>query len=165
MTLFNEINARKIHGERNVFQGLFTNPIYYSIWIVTFIAQIAIVQFGGRWFSTAPLNLEQWLWCLAFGGRINSLKLKLLLVGGLLWGQIVTTIPTSNLPKNFTIGSGEVESADDPFNQDDDMETHEKRSGQILWIRGLTRLQTQVGYKPLNTFHEHSINKMLEKTR
>ncbi|KAI6227302.1 Calcium-transporting ATPase [Aphelenchoides fujianensis] len=132
MTLFNEINARKIHGERNVFQGLFTNPIYYCIWISTMIVQVIIVQYGGRWFSTAPLNLEQWLWCLAFG------------VGDLLWGQIVTSIPTSGLPRSFTIGSGEVESADDIWNNDDDTETHEKRSGQILWIRGLTRLQTQL---------------------
>ena len=31
------------------------------------ILQVVIVQFGGRWFSTAPLNAEQWLWCLAFG--------------------------------------------------------------------------------------------------
>ncbi|CAD5228581.1 unnamed protein product [Bursaphelenchus xylophilus] len=133
MTLFNEINARKIHGERNVFRGLFTNPIFYSIWVVTMITQVIIVQYGGRWFSTAPLNLEQWLWCVAFG------------VGGLLWGQVVTTIPTSGLPRSFTIGSGEVESADDIFNNEyDDAETHEKRSGQILWIRGLTRLQTQL---------------------
>ncbi|KAI6214471.1 Plasma membrane calcium-transporting ATPase 3 [Aphelenchoides besseyi] len=132
MTLFNEINARKIHGERNVFQGLFTNPIYYCIWITTMVCQVIIVQFGGRWFSTAPLNLEQWLWCLAFG------------VGGLLWGQVVTSIPTSGIPRSFTIGSGEVESADEIFNNDDDPETHTKRSGQILWIRGLTRLQTQL---------------------
>ncbi|KAF7637879.1 Calcium-transporting ATPase [Meloidogyne graminicola] len=40
MTLFNEINARKIHGERNVFKGLTTNPIYCVIWISTFIIQI-----------------------------------------------------------------------------------------------------------------------------
>ena len=40
MTLFNEINARKIHGQRNVFIGLFTNPIYYVIWILTFISQV-----------------------------------------------------------------------------------------------------------------------------
>lgn len=40
------------------------------------VAQVFIVQFGGRWFSTAALNLEQWLWCLAFG------------VGVLLWGQV-----------------------------------------------------------------------------
>ena len=40
MTLFNEINARKIHGQRNVFVGLFTNPIYYTIWLATFIGQV-----------------------------------------------------------------------------------------------------------------------------
>lgn len=43
MTLFNEINARKIHGQRNVFEGLFTNPIFYTIWIFTFISQVIIV--------------------------------------------------------------------------------------------------------------------------
>ncbi|XGW27763.1 hypothetical protein V3C99_007945 [Haemonchus contortus] len=132
MTLFNEINARKIHGERNVFSGLFSNPIYYIIWISTFVSQILIVQFGGRWFSTAALNIEQWLWCLALG------------VGTLLWGQLVTSIPTGSLPENMTIGSGEAP-ANDPLMPDyEDPDTHEKRSGQILWVRGLTRLQTQV---------------------
>ena len=77
MTLFNEINARKIHGERNVFVGLFTNPIFVTIWIGTLFLQVVIVEFGGRWFSTAPLTLEQWLWCLAFG------------VGSLLWAQVL----------------------------------------------------------------------------
>ncbi|KAK6111371.1 calcium-translocating P-type ATPase PMCA-type [Brugia pahangi] len=133
MTLFNEINARKIHGERNIFTGLFSNPIYYVIWIATMIAQIFIVQFGGRWFSTAALNLEQWLWCLAFG------------VGVLLWGQVVTTIPTSGLPKNMAIGGGDVTSTENILSGEyEDSATHEKRSGQILWIRGLTRLQTQL---------------------
>ena len=45
MTLFNEINARKIHGQRNVFIGLFTNPIYYVIWIATFVGQVNKVYF------------------------------------------------------------------------------------------------------------------------
>lgn len=40
MTLFNEINARKIHGQRNVVEGLFTNPIFYTIWIFTMISQV-----------------------------------------------------------------------------------------------------------------------------
>ena len=40
MTLFNEINARKIHGQRNVFEGIFTNPIYYCIWIATAASQV-----------------------------------------------------------------------------------------------------------------------------
>ena len=47
MTLFNEINARKIHGQRNVFIGLFTNPIYYVIWIATFVGQVNTVPFQG----------------------------------------------------------------------------------------------------------------------
>lgn len=40
MTLFNEFNARKIHGQRNVFQGIFTNPIFYTIWIMTCLSQV-----------------------------------------------------------------------------------------------------------------------------
>uniref|UniRef100_A0A915D7F1 P-type Ca(2+) transporter n=1 Tax=Ditylenchus dipsaci TaxID=166011 RepID=A0A915D7F1_9BILA len=117
MTLFNEINARKIHGERNVFQGLFTNPIYYCIWIATMASQVVIVQIGGRWFSTAALISNN-----GYGSYLHSHQ---------------------GLPKNLTIGGGEVESTDNIFNEYEDDETHEKRSGQILWIRGLTRLQTQ----------------------
>lgn len=41
MTLFNEINARKIHGQRNVFKGIFTNPIFYVIWILTAGLQVS----------------------------------------------------------------------------------------------------------------------------
>ena len=40
MTLFNEINARKIHGQRNVFEGLNRNPVFIGIWIGTFLAQV-----------------------------------------------------------------------------------------------------------------------------
>lgn len=40
MTLFNEINARKIHGQRNVFEGIFTNPIFYGIWVATAASQV-----------------------------------------------------------------------------------------------------------------------------
>ncbi len=40
MTLFNEINSRKLHGERNVFKGIFGNPFFYCIWIGSFCAQV-----------------------------------------------------------------------------------------------------------------------------
>lgn len=49
--------------------------------------QVIIVQYGDLAFSTKGLNLEQWLWCLFFG------------FGTLLWGQIVTTVPTRKIPK------------------------------------------------------------------
>uniref|UniRef100_A0A6G1SG14 Calcium-transporting ATPase n=1 Tax=Aceria tosichella TaxID=561515 RepID=A0A6G1SG14_9ACAR len=138
MTLFNEINSRKIHGERNIFQGLFTNPIFYSIIIITAVSQVFIVQYGGVAFSTAALTLEQWLWCIFFG------------VGVLVWGQLITTIPTKKIPKKFTWGSGppdEMMNVTSSLVEDGSsgsLSQDMKRSGQILWIRGLTRLQTQV---------------------
>jgi len=42
MTLFNEVNARKIHGQRNVFEGLNRNVVFITIWICTFVAQVDI---------------------------------------------------------------------------------------------------------------------------
>jgi hypothetical protein len=138
MTLFNEVNSRKIHGERNIFEGLFSNPIFYGILIVTAIAQIVIVQFGGRPFNTAALTVEQWMWCVLFG------------FGVLLWGQLITTIPTKRIPKRFTWGSGppeEIMDATSSLAEDGSsgsLSQDVKRTGQILWIRGLTRLQTQL---------------------
>lgn len=42
MTLFNEVNARKIHGQRNVFEGLNRNPVFMAVWIGTFIGQVGL---------------------------------------------------------------------------------------------------------------------------
>lgn len=41
MQLFNEINSRKIHGERNVFAGIFRNLIFCSVVLGTFISQVS----------------------------------------------------------------------------------------------------------------------------
>ena len=41
MTLFNEINSRKIHGERNILEGIDRNPIFYCIWITTLFLQVS----------------------------------------------------------------------------------------------------------------------------
>ncbi|CAG9759318.1 unnamed protein product [Ceutorhynchus assimilis] len=136
MTLFNEFNARKIHGQRNIFEGIFTNPIFYTIWVGTTASQVVIIQYGGMAFSTKALTLEQWCWCLFFG------------IGTLLWGQLVTTIPTRKIPKILSWGRGHPEEyteaitiGEEKFDSDSDKKP---RAGQILWIRGLTRLQTQL---------------------
>lgn len=42
MTLFNEINARKIHGQRNVIEGLHSNPMFIGIWLGTLIGQVCL---------------------------------------------------------------------------------------------------------------------------
>merc|ERR1719309_1478950 len=93
MTLFNEINARKIHGQRNVFRGFFSNWIYYTIWIGTFLSQILIIEVGGVAFSTTKLNAEQWIWCIFFAS------------GTLVWQQIITSIPIGSFGKSMELGS------------------------------------------------------------
>ncbi|KAI1234333.1 hypothetical protein IHE44_0003375 [Lamprotornis superbus] len=121
MQLFNEINARKIHGERN----------------------IVIVQFGGKPFSCSPLQLDQWMWCVFIG------------LGELVWGQVIATIPTSRL--KFLKEAGRLtekeEVPEEELNEDVEEIDHaerELRRGQILWFRGLNRIQTQI--EVVNTF-------------
>jgi Ca2+ transporting ATPase len=70
-------------------------------------------------------------------------------VGTLIWGQIVTTIPTRSIPKIFSWGRGNAEEYTEAIHNLDDrhydpLDEKKPRAGQILWIRGLTRLQTQV---------------------
>jgi len=40
MTLFNEINARKIDGSTNVFSGLHRSRMFVIIWTASFILQV-----------------------------------------------------------------------------------------------------------------------------
>ncbi|KAM9759912.1 plasma membrane calcium-transporting ATPase 2 isoform 5-T9 [Menidia menidia] len=153
MQLFNEINARKIHGERNVFDGIFRNPIFCSIVFGTFAVQIVIVQFGGKPFSCQPLNLEKWMWCVFLG------------LGELVWGQVIATIPNSRL--RFLRRAGQLTQKDElpeeDVNEDNEEIDHaerELRRGQILWFRGLNRIQTQI--RVVNAFRS-SLYEGLEK--
>ncbi|CAN0061213.1 unnamed protein product [Lampetra planeri] len=135
MQLFNEINARKIHGERNVFHGVFRNPIFCSIVMGTFILQIMIVQFGGKPFSCTGLSLEHWLWCVFLG------------LGELLWGQLIASVPSHRLKFLREAGKGSTEEEQRPGEEDEEEIDHaerELRRGQILWFRGLNRIQTQI---------------------
>ncbi|KAK6320801.1 hypothetical protein J4Q44_G00077770 [Coregonus suidteri] len=154
MQLFNEINARKIHGERNVFDGIFRNPIFCSIVFGTFAIQIVIVQFGGKPFSCTPLNLEKWGWCTFLG------------LGELVWGQVIATIPNSKL--RFLRGAGQLTKknempGDEDMSEDNEEIDHaerELRRGQVLWFRGLNRIQTQI--RVVNAFRS-SLYEGLEK--
>ncbi|CAB1353177.1 unnamed protein product [Coregonus sp. 'balchen'] len=132
MQLFNEINARKIHGERN----------------------FVIVQFGGKPFSCTPLDLEKWGWCTFLG------------LGELVWGQVIATIPNSKL--RFLRGAGQLTKknempGDEDMNEDNEEIDHaerELRRGQVLWFRGLNRIQTQI--RVVNAFRS-SLYEGLEK--
>nr|CDS31938.1 expressed protein [Hymenolepis microstoma] len=149
MTLFNELNARKIHGQRNVFAGVFNNWIFLVIWIVTMVLQIIIVEFGGYAFSTHGLDLNQWMWCLFFG------------IGELVWGQLVISVPDSIIPvckckKSVEPEPEEPEEEGDIEEEPSGTPSEEDETavkGQILWLRGLNRLQTQMQtLKVVNAF-------------
>lgn len=125
-----------------------------------------IVQFGGKPFSCVGLSIEQWLWCvfLGFGcliwGQVSLKTLSLLLCCCFLEGfiilcdtttQLITTIPTSRLKFLKTAGHG-TQKEEIPEEELEDMESldeidhaeMELRRGQVLWCRGLNRIQTQV---------------------
>ncbi|CAO2636939.1 Plasma membrane calcium-transporting ATPase 4 [Lemmus lemmus] len=141
MQLFNEINSRKIHGEKNVFAGIYRNAIFCSVVLGTFICQILIVEFGGTPFSCTSLSLEQWMWCLFIG------------FGELLWGQVISAIPTQSLKflKEAGHGAAKDEITKDAEGLEEiDLAEMELRRGQVLWVRGLNRIQTQI--EVINTF-------------
>jgi Ca2+ transporting ATPase len=66
MQLFNEINARKLFGEINVFAGFFANPLFLVIWVGTIVIQVLAVQFLGRWVRVTDSGCtpEQWVWTM-----------------------------------------------------------------------------------------------------
>uniref|UniRef100_A0A671S372 Calcium-transporting ATPase n=1 Tax=Sinocyclocheilus anshuiensis TaxID=1608454 RepID=A0A671S372_9TELE len=153
MQLFNEINARKIHGERNVFEGIYRNPIFCCVVLGTFALQIIIVQFGGKPFSCTALTIDQWLWCVFIG------------VGELLWGQFISAVPTHRLKFLKEAGHGipKEDIPEEVLTEGADEIDHaemEMRRGQILWFRGLNRIQTQI--KVVNAFRS-SLYEGLEK--
>ncbi|XP_014668842.1 PREDICTED: plasma membrane calcium-transporting ATPase 3-like [Priapulus caudatus] len=148
-TVAGEEATKAVHKDKSVLQakltklaiqigyfgeGILGNPIFYGIWIGTMVAQVIIVQYGGIAFSCSSLTAEQWLWCVFLG------------CGDLLWGQVVTSMPSKSLSKKFfSCGSQPPEEVEPSAG---DLTTRPSidgvRSGQILWLRGLTRLQTQV---------------------
>lgn len=65
--VFNEINARRINNEMNVFKGLTDNPLFGCILLFTCVAQYLLVTFGGDFVRTVPLNQEQWIKCILLG--------------------------------------------------------------------------------------------------
>ncbi|KAL3005407.1 hypothetical protein AAZX31_08G218700 [Glycine max] len=64
--IFNEFNARK-PDEMNVFRGVTKNKLFVGIVGVTFILQIIIIEFLGKFTSTVRLDWKLWLASLGIG--------------------------------------------------------------------------------------------------
>ena len=81
MQLFNEINARKIHGERNVFKGIFNNYVFCGILAGTAVTQV--IEFKSIKIFTIFRNLFKRI----FFGR-DYLPLKIFNLDDMITGKI-----------------------------------------------------------------------------
>jgi P-type Ca2+ transporter type 2B len=79
MTLFNELNSRKLNGEVNVLAGITRNPTFIVILLFSIVIQVIVVQLGDLAIQTAPLDGPQWGVCIAlgFGGMVWQLFINL----------------------------------------------------------------------------------------
>jgi Ca2+-transporting ATPase len=90
MSYVNMINAKASGPRDSVFDGLFTNWYFNSIFVIEIILHCIIVEFGGHVFHLTPLNWKEWLVCIAFA--LGSLP-----VGALLRCVPVKDHTTANL--------------------------------------------------------------------
>lgn len=70
MQIFNEINARSTRFDRGVFTRIGSSPLFIGVIVVTVIAQILIVQYGGGFFRTEPLGLDLWMRSVVIGASM-----------------------------------------------------------------------------------------------
>lgn len=89
MQIFNQFNARKLETELNVFEGMFRNPLFVQITILTIVIQMLMVEFGGKIVKSEPLNMNQNLFCILIGAfeLVVGLAIKFL---PLKWFQCVS---------------------------------------------------------------------------
>eukprot|EP01118_Nematostelium_gracile_P018615 TRINITY_DN832_c0_g1_i2.p1 TRINITY_DN832_c0_g1~~TRINITY_DN832_c0_g1_i2.p1 ORF type:complete len:1035 (-),score=320.40 TRINITY_DN832_c0_g1_i2:105-3209(-) len=71
--LFNEINARVLSDDFNVFRGIHKNPIFGAVLVVSIIIQALLIEFGFAFAHTTSLDALQWLFCIL----VSSLSLPL----------------------------------------------------------------------------------------
>jgi len=65
--IFNEFNARSITDDVDILKGLGKNPMFQIIIAFTVIVQYLIVEYGGEFTKTKPLNAHEWNVCICLG--------------------------------------------------------------------------------------------------
>ena len=66
--VFNVVNARKIYGEWNCFEGMWDrSKIMLGVFGIIIALQVIAVELGGSALSTQGLSWQMWLVCIGFG--------------------------------------------------------------------------------------------------
>ena len=106
MQLTNQINARKLYHEWNVFAGIMSNAYFLVIIVIEAVLQVIFVQFGGSWVGTA--SLPAWLWGLSVAVSIGSFPMQWVVISFRRW-IVSLKKPKTDKPVEIplgTIGSG-----------------------------------------------------------
>jgi hypothetical protein len=131
--------------------------LFYGIVIGTLVTQILIIEMAGVVFACTGLSVAQWIFCTSVG------------LFELIWQQVICFIPDSILdscfaPKNLpeptpssenNVGGGStVASQQNEYeSQVPEVSAAASNRGQVLWFRGLNRIQQQLQLTKQRSFH------------
>lgn len=79
LQIFNMLGARKINDEFNIFEGIFNNWLFMTVWTIIFVGQIAIMAFGRKALKVHEEGITLTQWILSVGLSFISLFVNLLL--------------------------------------------------------------------------------------
>ena len=81
MQIFNEFNCRSTRFDRRALKGVLRSKWFLVIVASITVAQVLIIQFGGEFFRTTPLDAVQWVICVAVGSIVLPIGVALRWVG------------------------------------------------------------------------------------
>jgi len=87
--IFNEYSSRNLFDELNPFAGVINNVPFLAVSAISSGLQIMLIQVGGQFVRTSPLNLSQWLITIALG------------FGSIVVGTLMRFIPVTESPDDF----------------------------------------------------------------
>jgi magnesium-transporting ATPase (P-type) len=88
-TFFNEYTMLNLFDEWNFIPSVLSNPVFLGVSMFTLGAQIFLIELGGEFLKTSPLNMSQWLITIALGAI------------GLPIGVLMRYIPVKEDPNSF----------------------------------------------------------------
>ena len=110
MQVFNEINARKLHNELNVFKGIEHHMMFILVFVGTVIVQFILVEVPGINTTFGCTGLDLWMHIVCF----------LCGAAELLWNPVVHYMPYEWIPLGSWAGSIDEEQLDELTTLDDE---------------------------------------------
>ena len=88
LQLFNQINCRKLGSEWNIFHRVCSNAMFWTLWVLTWVGQVVMVQAGGTALNVHKdgLTAEQWGICVGLG--MTPLLWRLVLINLPDWTKV-----------------------------------------------------------------------------